>query len=325
MRIALAQESICGIYPISTLKPTLAEKGLIQMKMSSEKRAIDKIFRRRDRYDIPDWQRQEVWSREKKQRLIDSILRGWKLPKFYLVEVTEDSYLVEDGQQRLNAILEFFDNELPLSNDSAQEFGGKRYRDLPRRLADAFDDFEIEYDVIRDASDAELKDFFQRLQEGMPLTSSEKLNAIPGKLTDYCRSATKHRFFRETVALPNTRYAHFDILAKAVTIEVEGLDAGLRFDDMRQLFLSQAGFAATSAVGKRVKASLDFLYKAFKNKGSSLRTRTIVQSLITLTCKIIATGRARGSEPQLRRFLKHSCPNWQSRLNWLRPLPIAIM
>ena len=33
------------------------------MKMASEKRAMDKIFRRRDRYDIPDWQLQEVWNR----------------------------------------------------------------------------------------------------------------------------------------------------------------------------------------------------------------------------------------------------------------------
>src|SRR2546422_1454877 len=87
--------------------------------MLSEKRAIDKIFRRRDRYDIPDWQRQEVWNREKKQRLIDSILRGWKLPKFYFIEGVGENYLVEDGQQRLNAIWEFFSNELPLSAESA--------------------------------------------------------------------------------------------------------------------------------------------------------------------------------------------------------------
>ena len=46
------------------------------MKMTAERRAIDKIFRRRDRYDIPDWQREEVWDTAKKQRLIDSILRG---------------------------------------------------------------------------------------------------------------------------------------------------------------------------------------------------------------------------------------------------------
>ena len=113
------------------------------MKMLSDKTAIDKIFRRRDRYDLPDWQRQEVWNREKKQRLIDSILRGWKLPKFYFVEVSGDNFLVEDRQQRLNAIWEFFSNELSLSADSAKHFGGRFYRDLPRKIADSFDAFEI--------------------------------------------------------------------------------------------------------------------------------------------------------------------------------------
>jgi hypothetical protein len=28
------------------------------MKMTAERRALDKIYRRRDRYDIPDWQRE---------------------------------------------------------------------------------------------------------------------------------------------------------------------------------------------------------------------------------------------------------------------------
>jgi uncharacterized protein DUF262 len=274
------------------------------MKMVSEKRAIDKVFRRRDRYDVPDWQRGEVWNREKKQRLIDSILRGWKLPKFYFIEVSGDNYLVEDGQQRLNAIWEFFSNELALSAESQKQFGGKFYRDLSRKISDSFDDFEITYDVISGATDAELQEFFQRLQEGMPLTSSEKLNAVPSKLTDYCRSAANHPFFTKTVAIPNTRYAHFDILAKVAAVEVEGLDAGLRLEDIRQVFLSQSSFAPTSAIGKRIKAALDFLNKAFKNKGSSLRTRTIVQSLTTLTCKIVATGRDVGHEIQLRKFFE---------------------
>jgi hypothetical protein len=274
------------------------------MKMVSEKRAIDKIFRRRDRYDVPDWQRGEVWNRDKKQRLIDSILRGWKLPKFYFIEVSGENYLVEDGQQRLNAIWEFFSNELSLSADSAKQFGGRCYRDLPPTVADSFDDFEITFDVISGATDEELKEFLQRLQEGMPLTSSEKLNAVPGKLTDYCRSAANHPFFTKTVAIPNTRYAHFDILAKVATVEIEGLEAGLRLEDIRQVFLAQSSFASTSAIGKRIKAALDFLNKGFKNKGSSLRTRTIVQSLVTLTCKIVAIGRSAGHEVQLRKFFE---------------------
>ena len=78
------------------------------MKMTSEKRAIDKLYRRRDRYEIPDWQRSEVWSTERKQTLIDRILHGWKLPKFYFLKLSDEEIWVVDGQQRLNAIFEFF-------------------------------------------------------------------------------------------------------------------------------------------------------------------------------------------------------------------------
>jgi hypothetical protein len=138
----------------------------------------------------------------------------------------------------------------------------------------------------------------------MPLTSSEKLNAVPSKLTDYCRSMAANDFFRKTIAIPNTRYAHFDIMAKVATVEIEGLDAGLRLDDIRKVFLSQKSFAPSSAIGKRIKTALDFLQKAFKNKGSSLRTRTIVQSLLTLACKLVATGRLAGHETKLRRFFE---------------------
>ena len=112
--------------------------------MTAEHRAIDKIFRRRDRYEIPDWQRGEVWDNAKNQRLIDSILRGWNLPKFYFVAVSDDNFLVEDGQQRLAAIFDFFSDDLPLSPESAALFGGTLYSSLPRKVADSFDDFEIE-------------------------------------------------------------------------------------------------------------------------------------------------------------------------------------
>ena len=40
------------------------------MKMTANRRALDKIYKRRDRYDIPDWQREQVWNKGKKQKLI---------------------------------------------------------------------------------------------------------------------------------------------------------------------------------------------------------------------------------------------------------------
>jgi hypothetical protein len=274
------------------------------MNMQSEHRAIDKIYRRRDRYEIPDWQRGEVWDRRKKQALIDSILRGWKLPKFYFVKTSAEQYQVEDGQQRLTAIFEFYSNELPLTSQSAKEFGGPLYKDMPHEIADRFDDFEIDYDVIENASDEELKEFFQRLQAGLPLTSSERLNAVHSKLRDYCRAISKHPFFTERIAIPDTRYSHFDIAAKVATIEIEGLDTGLRFDDVKEIFDSQRNFSQSSAVARRIRYALDFLETAFKDRGDILKTRTVVQSLISLTCKLISTGRANGLESRLREFFE---------------------
>jgi hypothetical protein len=156
--------------------------------------------------------------------------------------------------------------------------GGTNYQSLPRKVQESFDDFEIEYDVIEEATDEELKDCFRRLQEGVSLNSSEKLNAIHSNLRDFCRTCAGLPFFVETVGVPNTRYAHFDIMAKVATIEIEGLNAGLRLEDVKQVFLAQSNFSSISAVAKRIRAALDFLKETCKDTGGSLHRHVDVAS-----------------------------------------------
>ena len=274
------------------------------MKIITEHRAIDKIYKRRDRYDIPEWQRQEVWSQSKKQNLIDSILRGWTVPKFYFLKTSAkpEEYDVVDGQQRLTAIFEFFDNALPLADNSAKLFGGTYYRDLPDELVDAFDDYEIQFDSIEDASDEDIKLFFQRLQEGLPLTSSEKLNAVPSKLRDFVTRSAAHGFFKKTTT-SNRRYGYFDIVAKVASIEIDGLEVGLRYDDLRAVFESQAAFSAQSNVAKRITAALAFVDEGFGSSANVLRNRTVVQSFLTLVCRLMESDKMVGHEKRVAKFL----------------------
>jgi len=274
------------------------------MKMTPGRRALDKIYKRRDRYEIPEWQRGKVWDTARKQQLIDSILRGWKLPKFYFVKREDDDFEVVDGQQRLTAIYEFFGNELPLSEESAREYGGRLYSDLKQGITDTFDDFEIEYDEIEDGTEEELKQFFQRLQQGLPLTSSETLNSVPSKLVDFCRSLVKHPFFTHSIAVSNTRLGHFDVASKVAAIEVEGIDSGVRFKDMKKVFAAQKSFADTSAVAKRIKSACEFLATAFPAKESALKNRTVVQSILTFACRLVETGRAVGLEQTVAEFVR---------------------
>lgn len=273
--------------------------------MTTGRRALDKVYKRRDRYEIPEWQRGEVWNTERKQQLIDSILRGWRLPKFYFVKWDDEEYEVVDGQQRLTAIYEFFANELSLSDDSATTFGGPYYKDLKQKLSDAFDDFEIEFDEIEDANEEELKQFFQRLQQGLPLTSSEKLNSVHSKLRDFARSLIKHKFFQTSLSLANTRLAHFDIAAKVSSIEIEGIDTGLRFEDLKAIFEAQKHFSTSSAIARRITAALDFLGKSFPTKEQALKNRTVVQSLVTFVCRLIETGKSDGLEAKVAQFFRH--------------------
>lgn len=48
------------------------------------------------------------------------------MPKFYFLVMAKDpeEYEVVDGQQRLITIYDFFDNKLPLADETAKEFGG---------------------------------------------------------------------------------------------------------------------------------------------------------------------------------------------------------
>lgn len=274
------------------------------MKMQSKKRAIDKIYRRRDRYEIPEWQRQEVWTQSKKQNLIDTILQGWKLPKFYLLKTSDapEAHEVVDGQQRLATIWEFFQNTLPLADEAAKKFGGTYYKDLPDSVIDSFDDYEIEFDEIEDASEEDVKEFFQRLQEGLPLASAEKLNSIHSKLRDFLMKSIKHSFFKK-ISASNRRYGHLDILAKVAAIEVDGVETGLRYTDLRGVFKSQSEFSANSTVAKRIKAALDFVNAGFNEEGGRLlRNRTIIQSLLTLICRLIQSGKVKGHEEKVRKF-----------------------
>ena len=274
------------------------------MKIQSKTRAIDKIYKRRDRYEIPDWQRGKVWSRSKKQNLIDTLLRGWKLPKFYFLKISEDpeSYEVVDGQQRLVTIFDFFDNELPLGQKTTTEFGGPHYSDLRDTVVDTLDDYEIEFDEITEASEEDVKVFFQRLQEGLPLTAAEKLNSIHSKLRDFVLDLTGHPFFAK-ISASNRRHGHFDILAKVAAVEIDGIGVGLRYDDLRAVFQSQSEFSQRSNVAKRLRAALDFADRGFDQQaGRLLRNRTITQSLLTLICRLVQAGRANGHEQRVCKF-----------------------
>lgn len=74
--------------------------------------------RNEDVFIIPEYQRDLVWSLENKQNLIFSIMNGSPIGEFIFVRETVDTkkeyyhrWIIVDGQQRLNALKEFVNND----------------------------------------------------------------------------------------------------------------------------------------------------------------------------------------------------------------------
>ena len=94
----------------------------------------------------PDFQRKAgIWNAVNQSRLIESLLLRIPLPSFYVSQTENEDWEVVDGVQRLTAISRFVpSNEAqptggPLTLTGLhylrREFDGKRFSDLPPRLA----------------------------------------------------------------------------------------------------------------------------------------------------------------------------------------------
>ena len=256
------------------------------MKMEMRCRAIDKIYKRRDHIEMPDFQREEVWHDNKKRLLIDSILKGWHLPKFYFRKNEDGVFECVDGQQRLSAIFSFFANDLALNEETASRVGAKKYEELGDDISDRFDDFEIEIEEIEDASDEELEELFKRLQLGTPLNTAEKINAISGDLRDFCHEIAKEPFFSERIGIKKSRFAHFEIVAKWVFVEARGIQPQMRYRQLESLLMENRTFSRSSDTAKRIEWAVSFLGKAFPVECKIIRNRVNALSVCMLASRV---------------------------------------
>lgn len=153
----------------------------------------------------PEFQRNVVWDKGRKSRLIESILLRIPLPVFYFSADRDGILSVVDGLQRLTAIMEFMQNKLPLQgleyldNCVGQTYNGKNK--LDDRLFRRFNLTQIAANVIDSSSPTKVKyDIFRRLNTGgRPLNSQELRNCLAGpRLRNALREMAKSDEFLST-------------------------------------------------------------------------------------------------------------------------------
>jgi hypothetical protein len=88
----------------------------------------------------PFYQRRLRWDKTKQSQLIESFLINIPVPPIILYEREYNSYEVMDGQQRITAIKDFYNNNLKLEGlELWSELNGRTYQQLPDKIKAGID------------------------------------------------------------------------------------------------------------------------------------------------------------------------------------------
>lgn len=245
-------------------------------------------FRRRKGIDTnPDYQRPAVWTRAQKQLLIDSMLRDYDVPKFYLHRTGKDTYDVIDGQQRLRAIWEFFEGGFALAKDAEDvngcEIKGKKYDELDFDMQDKINSYNLDFVVLDYVDDDEIREMFLRLQNGTSLKAQEKRNAMPGRMGDFVRNLAKHPFFTK-VYFSNSRFT-YDLIAAQMTLLYLNKNSGIcniKDRDLNLMYEAHKNFDESSSEAKAINRILDYLNSMFPSKAPELKRYSVISLFILL-------------------------------------------
>ena len=200
----------------------------------------------------PPYQRESaVWSLEKQQLFIDSLLNGYDVPKTYLHDLRGEEptkvYSIVDGKQRLTAIWDFLADEFALASDFRVEpanlpelppaavapGGGLRFSELGRAWQGVLRDTYLSVVLIRNATEDDIEELFSRLNNGEPLNAAEKRNAMGGEMVRLIREVAHRPFFTEQLHFSNGRHQHYDLAARFLVLADAQVRAEPELPDLR--------------------------------------------------------------------------------------------
>lgn len=118
-------------------------------------------------YPVPDWQRPLVWSQNQMVKFIESIWYGYDLGSYSYCEPqydsktdrgTPNSFILVDGQQRLNSIQKYWEDEFPVFGLYWSELSRTEQR---RFLGEKFTSYTMYFD-----NDEQLRAAYNRMNFG---------------------------------------------------------------------------------------------------------------------------------------------------------------
>jgi len=259
------------------------------MKFSTQIYKINDILGWDNRKELilsPKFQRRSVWNPRGKSYLIDSIIKGFALPPFFIREkvvISEKRTIREvvDGQQRIRTILEFINDKFTMLKMHNSEFAKIKYSELPDDIQERILSYSLSVNVIFGLEDAEIFQMFSRLNAySVPLNSQEKLNAeFIGEFKQTIDElAKKHlEFWRRNKILTESNIARMkeiELTAELVISMISGLqDSKKKIKDYYKKY--DDDFSDFSYITEQFEAILGLIDQIFGDELSELEFKRV--------------------------------------------------
>jgi hypothetical protein len=148
-------------------------------------------------FTIPRYQREFVWSDERRSKFIESVILGLPIPFMFTAETKEGVLEIVDGAQRIRTLGSFMEDRFRLRKlESLDLLNGICYSDLPAVQQRKFKNRTLRMVVLSDTTTLESKfDIFERINTGSDSLRNAELRkgAYPGpfyQLVDECAGKT---------------------------------------------------------------------------------------------------------------------------------------
>lgn len=239
------------------------------MKTHKSELELESVYSRIQKREIdlqPEFQRGEIWDTARKQRLVDTILRGWYVPAVHIVKDGEGNEEVLDGQQRLATIRDFFENRFPINgkiepeDEFVSSLDGLKFSQLPDSASKAIRRFTLPIVTLSDFEPREPNELFFRLNQSYNLTPPEKRNALHGEARNQVRALVNELqdiglLDPQAIGFSNGRLAYDDIVARAcVTLEIGTLRQHINNTVVERFYRMDGGFHESTINGVRSAA-----------------------------------------------------------------------
>lgn len=207
----------------------------------------------------PFYQRRSRWDEERQSKLIESFIINIPVPPIFLYERAYNSYEVMDGQQRITAISDFYNNRFALKGlDLWPELNGLTYLELPNKIRAGLDRRSLSSIVLlkESAPDEEEAMFlrqlvFERLNTGgIKLERQEIRNSLThGPFSKLLFELARLDLFRDIWRLPKFEPEELTdhkrpIYQSAFFKTMEDIEVVLRFFALRHMEHYKGGIQA---------------------------------------------------------------------------------